>query len=386
VLLALSIKLVCGKPLVVSLETKSILPSGTTGGNVRVRVTDEQGKPAAKAKVVLLKAYPGKQEDNVVASNKEFTAVSGDTTLYEFNFLSLKPDTGSYTLEVSATPTESKGNWEAVDNAELILNVVGQATVSDFTLTVADSEDAISEGRKTRLESGKQLSSPLKVEHFQHVFVDFKVKGQSGKNIQVHQAFLRLSNDTGREFIVPAEASANGYSAHISLRDTASEFYGQSGHYKLQLIIGDASIQNPILWTIGTFNISYPDDLRVQVPRNPFAVLPEIKHQFREPDKRPPRTISVAFTVATLAVPALVLFIGLIRVGANLKNFPSGANFMYAIGFEACLGAVLALFACYWLYLNMIQTLEYLAVLAIPTLFFAHRNLNGLSRVKQHVE
>jgi len=389
VLVSVTINCVCGKSLVVSLDQKTIVPAGEPGaGNVRVRVTDEDGKPGPKAKVVLLKVYPGKQEDNVLASNKEFTPVSGDSSLYELNFLALKPDTGSYTLEVSATPTDSKGNFEAADGVELTVKVPGQATISDATLIIADSEDPndISEGRKHKLEPAKQLATPIKVDHFQHIFVDFKVKGQGGKNIAVHQAFLRLYNEAGREYIVPAKYSPKGYSAHISVRDAAAEFYGQSGNYKLQLIVGDASIQNPIQWTLGTITINYPAELKAEVPRNPFEPLPEIKHQFRQPDKRPPRTISMAFTVAVLAIPFLVLFIGLIRVGANLKNFPGGANFIYAIGFEACLAAVLGLFVLYWLYLNMVQTLGYLALLSIPMLFFAHKNLNGLSRVKQHAE
>jgi len=139
-------------------------------------------------------------------------------------------------------------------------------------------------------------------------------------------------------------------------------------------------------WTIGTVTINFPSELKAEVPRNPFEPLPDIKHQFRKPDARPPKTISMAFTVATIAVPLLVLFVGLIRVGANLRNFPTGGNFIYAIGFEACLAAILALFGLYWFYLNMLQTLGYLAILSIPMLFFAHRNLNGLSRVKQHTE
>jgi len=380
--LGLTLNFVCGKPYRVALEQKSINPSkGATP--LRVRVSDEDGKPATKAKVVLLKAYAGKQEEKVLASNKEFTPVSGDETLYELNFLDLKPDTGVYTLEVSATPL-TKGTFEAVDNVELTLKIVGQATINDLTFFVTESEDLtdLADGEKRSVATGKKLDTPLKVKGHQYLSATFSVKGQSGL-ISVQQAFVRLYNDSGREFIAPALQGAKGYTAHINMRDSAKEFYGQSGNYKLQLIVGDASLASAVLWEVGSVSIAYPKELVVELPRNPFEPLPTITHQFRQPDKRPPQTISMAFTIATVGVPALILFIGLIRVGANLKNFPSGSDFIYAVGFEASLGAILVLFLCYFFFLNMVQTLGYLGLLFVPFLFFAHKNLNGLARSRQ---
>jgi len=94
----------------------------------------------------------------------------------------------------------------------------------------------------------------------------------------------------------------------------------------------------------------------------------------------------MAFTGATLIIPFLILIIGLPFVGANFGNFPSGINFIYAIGFQATLGSILSLFVIYWLRLNMIQTLGYLSLLFIPLLFFAHKTLNSLSKGKEHTE
>jgi len=263
------------------------------------------------------------------------------------------------------------------------------ATISDVKLTVSASTDSIDiqEGKKHSVDFGKKLGSPINVEYFQHIYVDFRVKDTSGKDSEVQQAFVRLfSEKLGREFTAVGKSNGKGYTAHLNIREAAVEFYGQSGDYQLQLIVGDSSISNPSQWTFGSLNINYPSELRAEVPRSPFAVLPEIKHQFRQPEKRPPAAISSAFTIAVVAVPALVLFIGLVRVGANLSDFPTGGNFIWAVGFQACLGAILLLYVSYWLSLNMVQTLSYLAVLLIPTLFFAHKNLNALSRGKLHAE
>jgi len=384
-LLALSINFVFAKPVTITPVSKTIIPGANANeGFLKVRVTDATGKFASKARVVLTKAYAGKNQ--LTSGAVDFVAVAGDDTLYQINFLSLKPEGGTYTVEVTATPTEKA--WEEND-AEFTVRVSASSTISDVQLTISDSTDSIDiqEGRKHSVEFGKTLDTLVKAEYFQHIYLDFKVKGPSGKELQVQQAFVRLFNQKlGREYLAIGKSSTKGYTAHLNLREAANEFYGQSGDYQLQVIVGDASVKNPTVWTVGTVHINYPSELRTEVPRSPFAVLPEIQHQFRKPEKRPPTAISSAFTIAVVAVPALVLFIGLIRVGANLNNFPTGANFIWAIGFQACVGGVLLLYTFYWLSLNMIQTLTYLTVLLIPTLFFAHKNLNALSRGKLHSE
>jgi oligosaccharyltransferase complex subunit delta (ribophorin II) len=72
----------------------------------------------------------------------------------------------------------------------------------------------------------------------------------------------------------------------------------------------------------------------------------------------------------------------LIRIGANFGNYPSGIAALYALGFQASLGAILALYALYWLQLNMMETLRYLLILLVPTFFFGVKTLNALSASK----
>jgi len=380
------ISVVCGKPLTVSLQSKSLVSGANGEGFIRVKVGDAEGKFVSKAKVVLSKA--SSEGAALTVNNQEFSLVAGENNLYELNLLNLKPDAGLYTIEVTATPVEAK-NWEEGEG-EFIIRVPGSVTVSDFQLVISDTTDSvdISAGKKHKLDFGKKLSAGIKVEAYQQLYFEWKVKGSTGKNVQVQQAFVRVSNEKlGREYFVVAQSTTKGYNAHLNLREAATEFYGQSGDYQIQLIIGDSFISNPTQWSIGTISVNYASDLKVEVPRSPFLVLPEIQHLFRQPEKRPPLTVSFAFTIATLAIPILVLFIGLGRVGANLSNFPTGGNFIWAVGFQGSVASVLALFALYWFGLNMVQTLGYLAVLSVPTLFFAHRNLNALSQGgKQHAE
>jgi len=370
------------KPIVATLTQKT-LKKGE--GFVKVKVTDVLGNFASKAKVFLVKAYPSQQENNPLVSNQELFAVEGEKTLYQFNLLAAKPESGFYTLVLMITPEDKK--FIGVNHVELSVKITGSATVSDVVLTVADSQDVadINEGRKYRPEFPKKVDEVVKVDGTQHVYVDYKVKGQTGKALQVQQAFIRISDRTGREGVYVSEYGQKGYNSHIDIKALGKQFYGQSGQFEVQLVVGDAFLQNPTLWHLGTLQISFPNETKAEVPKSPFEALPEIQHAFRRAEARPPKIISLAFTAAVIGVPVFLLLIGLLRVGASI-SLPGGSGFLWAVGFQGCLGAILALYGLYWLRLNMVQTLGYLGVLAIPTLFFAQRNFNYLAQSKQHAD
>jgi len=95
-LVALSLQFISAaeQSLEVSLLTKTV-SSKKNEGFVKVRVTDEAGKPVPKTKVTLLKAYPTEQPNTLLVSNQEFQA-DADQTTYQYNFINAKPETGSY--------------------------------------------------------------------------------------------------------------------------------------------------------------------------------------------------------------------------------------------------------------------------------------------------
>lgn len=108
---------------------------------------------------------------------------------------------------------------------------------------------------------------------------------------------------------------------------------------------------------------------------NTRAPRPEIVHQFRQPEKRPPRVVSDVFT-ALCAAPLFVLFILWAKLGVNVSNFPFNLS---AIGFHLGLGGILALFAIFWYQLNMFETLRLLIPIAIVTFFFGNRLLRSIA-------
>jgi len=364
---------VIGTPVVVAVTQKAISPSSKGEGIVNIRVTNVLGDDIP-AKLVLVKASPANAE-KVLVSNQD---VPKEGSNYKFNFFAAKPEPGFYNLEFRVTP--EKGS-KALTTGSVVrsIKVVSTISVSDVQVIVADSQDSqdIAEGKKIAAEYPKSIDEVVAVEDYHHVFVNFKVKSQAGKTFQVQQAFVRVF-DGQKESIVVAKFTGKQYSAHIVIEDIADDFFGQSGKYELQLIVGDSFVQNPVQWKVASLNVKFGDS-KIEKPVSPFQTKPEIHHAFRAAEKRAEAPVSFAFTIATLA-PIGLLLIGLLRVGANFNNFPSsGLGPIYAFGFQGSLGAVLGLYALYWLRLNMMQTLKYLGFLVIPLFYFASKTLNYLA-------
>jgi len=293
--------------------------------------------------------------------------------------LAAKPEQGSYTLEFKVVPSDA-AKFVAIDNSVVTVKILDTVTVVDAQVILSDSSHSedIAEGHKYRVSFPRTLDETITVNQVNHVYVTFSLKNQvSGNAVRPHQVFLKLTRvATGQESVVVAPFVDKQYLAHFSFPDVVlQQFYGQSGAYSLELIVGDAFISNPFSWKLANLDVKFQKS-DLQTPSNPFGQQPDIEHKFRKPDDRPRESVSTAFTGA-VAVPVLVLLIGLLRTGANLSNFPTGGSaFLYAVGFQGCFGAILFLFVMFWLKFNMIETLLYLGGISLPTLFFAHKALN----------
>jgi len=193
-----------------------------------------------------------------------------------------------------------------------------------------------------------------------------------------HQTFVRLTNlNTKQEIIFVTEVdNSNTNKFDLDVGAGAKDFASVSGKYSMELIVGDAVIENPFSWLLADISLTFPEG-GVAKPDSlsQYAKKTEIKHKFNEPEKRPPATVSLAFTGLVLA-PLAILLILWLRIGVNVANFPFTLS---AVGFHVCLGAIFGLYYCYWTQLNMFVTLKYLGILAIPTFFFGNRLLSGLA-------
>ncbi|KAK4373065.1 hypothetical protein RND71_008449 [Anisodus tanguticus] len=143
--------------------------------------------------------------------------------------------------------------------------------------------------------------------------------------------------------------------------------------------------ENSFLQPLGSVELDLPEPPEKAARPPPQAVDPssrfgpkaEITHIFRAPEKKPPTNLSYAF-LALVLLPFIGFLVGLLRLGVNLKNFPS-APATSAILFHLAIAAVLSLYLLFWLKLNLFTTLKALGFLGVFLLFVGHRTLSHLA-------
>jgi len=256
------------------------------------------------------------------------------------------------------------------------------AVLSQFEVSLIDNEKDIV-AKTTSVAFGKKISEKVGVN--QRVQFTFQIENKIlGGPLSVQQAVIRLRHTSSEQeaVFVAQPSKKGGYILAVSPNESDELFQNLSGDYEAELIVGDSTLQNPFRWVFATITLSFSESGAVSKIPNKNDPLPEIKHIFREAEKRPPITVSLFFTALSLA-PILFLLIGLLIVGANIYNFPwNSVAFFSAVGFQVSLLAILGLFTLFWLELTMVTTLKYLALLAIPTIFFGQRLLRHIATTK----
>jgi oligosaccharyltransferase complex subunit delta (ribophorin II) len=353
-------------PLIISALKESLLASlKGAEGQVRLRVTDLLDKDVPSV-VFLLKASPTSEPSTVILSNQE---VAGENGAYSLNFLGAKPEPGFYQLQFSVRPSAEKTKYVGIESYVQI-KILTTVSVSNFELQLFESSLL---KRKETINFGEKLESSLNIESASQIQFSLKLKNQvHGKVIKAQQVFLKFTHtQTNEEIIIVLLPDQTSYKIKLGTKEFS--LFSENGNYQIELIVGDPFIQNMISWNFVNVRMNAASGIK----RNQAweeKPLPEIHHVFRTPEKRPPQFVSFAFTLA-VCVPLLILLIGIFLVGGNLKNFPGGLSFFWAVGFQLSLLSVLVLFSFYWLQLNMITTLKYLGVLSIPCLIFGQKTL-----------
>ena len=105
------------------------------------------------------------------------------------------------------------------------------------------------------------------------------------------------------------------------------------------------------------------DDIAAAVSKPMNEAQPEIRHLFREPEVRPPKVVSTAFTVLCL-LPLGIMIVAWMKLRVNISAFPFSWS---AIGFHLGLGSIFGLYIMFWLQLDMFSTLKYLMMVGVVT-------------------
>ncbi|XP_041748505.1 dolichyl-diphosphooligosaccharide--protein glycosyltransferase subunit 2 isoform X2 [Coregonus clupeaformis] len=334
---------------------------------LQLLVTDVLSNPLVSASVVVESAQDVASK-SVILNQAPFSLRDG---IFELNFMASQPASGYYQFSVAVT-----GDTRLVANqVELKVKVSTEVAITNMDLSVVDKDQSI--GTKTsRVDYPFKAKGSFTADSHQNFAMTFQlVDVNTGVELTPHQTFVRLHNPkTGQEVVFVAEPdSKNLYKFELDTAERKSEFDSMSGTYALHLIVGDATLENPILWNVADVVLKFLDEEAPAAIQSKTLYMPkpDIQHLFREPEKKPPTVVSNAFTALVLS-PFLLLLILWFKLGANISNFSfSPSSVLFHVG-HACM---LGLMYVYWTHLNMFQTLKYLAIIGSLTFLAGNRML-----------
>uniref|UniRef100_M3Z240 Dolichyl-diphosphooligosaccharide--protein glycosyltransferase subunit 2 n=1 Tax=Mustela putorius furo TaxID=9669 RepID=M3Z240_MUSPF len=337
---------------------------------LRLQVTNVLSQPLTQATVKLEHAKSVASRATVLQKTS-FTPV-GD--VFELNFVNVKFSSGYYDFSVKV-----EGDNRYIANSVEVLRMENYTSfICGFVgmdLTNVSRDPFVTPAILRVTYPAKAKGTFIADSHQNFALFFQLVDVNTGAELTPHQTFVRLHNQkTGQEVVFVAEPdSKNVYKFELDTSERKIEFDSASGTYTLYLIIGDATLKNPILWNVADVVIKFPEEdaPSTVLSKNLFTPKQEIQHLFREPEKRPPTVVSNTFTALILS-PLLLLFALWIRIGANVSNFTfAPSTIIFHLGHAAMLG----LMYVYWTQLNMFQTLKYLAILGSVTFLAGNRML-----------
>lgn len=352
---------------------------------ISVKVCDLLGRPLTSGPFsVTAESAARVSDDVIVLSKKKFEPVPSDPMVYAVNLMEVKPEPGLYKVSVNALPTKADSRLVGNVGVTLSVKVMCSVAVDSLEIGVADA-DQTTQPKFEKVAYSNKLAKKLDVDTLQKLVVKFALKDKStNKPMLVHQAFVRLSNAaTGQEIIFIAEPdSAKTYRFDLDVGAKQAEFKHLSGTYSVELIVGDVVISNSFVWKFAdvALKLSGDSSKAAQLKSNVYLPKPEIRHLFREPEKRPPVFVSNLFT-GLVFVPFLVLIVLWAKLGINISNFPFSLS---ALGFHLGLGGIFVLFGFFWLQLNMFQTLKYLLGLGVVTFLCGNKLLAKIASNRKH--
>uniref|UniRef100_A0A4W5QXJ3 Dolichyl-diphosphooligosaccharide--protein glycosyltransferase subunit 2 n=1 Tax=Hucho hucho TaxID=62062 RepID=A0A4W5QXJ3_9TELE len=312
-------------------------------------VTDILSNPLASASV-LVESAQAVASKSVVLSQAPFSLRDG---IFELNFMASQPASGYYQFAVVVT-----GDSRLVANqVELKVKVSTEVAITNMDLSVVDKDQSI--GTKTsRVDYPFKAKGSFTADSHQNFAMTFQlVDVNTGVELTPHQTFVRFHNQkTGQEVVFVAEPDGkNLYKFELDTAERKSEFDSMSGTYVLHLIVGDATLENPILWNVADVVLKFLDEEAPAAIQSKTLYMPkpDIQHLFREPEKKPPTVVSNTFTALVLS-PFLLLLILWFKLGANISNFSlSPSSVLFHVG----------------------HTLKYLAIIGSLTFLAGNRML-----------
>ncbi|KAL6968188.1 proteasome regulatory particle base subunit [Sarracenia purpurea var. burkii] len=377
-------------PLILSLPATVL--SLTRKDQLKVRVTTVLGSTAPPLSVKLMQAQSSGSKDASIIQSQELK-FDPENQVHFLDELPKSVDVGNYYFVFEIVLHDSEHTIYAIGGRTKVpIYVTGVIKVDNAEIVVLDSDLGSIETQK-RLDLAGETTFSISANHLQKLRLSFQLTTPLGRPFQPHQAFLKLRHETKVEHIFLLGNSGKQFEIILDFLGLVEKFFYLSGRYNIQLTVGDAVMENSYLRELGSIELDLPEPPE-KATHPPQSVDPylrygpkaEITHIFRSPEKRPPQELSLAF-LALVLLPLLGFVVGLLRLGVNLKNFPtSTVPATFAILFHLGIAAVLSLYVLFWLKLDLFTTLKALGFLGIFLMFVGHRTLSHLASVSAKVK
>ncbi|XP_071721600.1 dolichyl-diphosphooligosaccharide--protein glycosyltransferase subunit 2-like [Rutidosis leptorrhynchoides] len=375
-------------PLILSLPATVL--SLTNKDTLKVSVNTVLGSSAPPLSVKLMQVFASGSKDASVL--KQELHFDPKEAIYTMD-LPETVDIGEYVFafEVVLSDPEHKRKFATGGRTKVPVYVTGIAEVGNAEVAVLEG-DIVESEKKLDLPGKTDLS--LSANHLQKLRLSFELTTPFGKSFKPHQALLKLKHETGVEHIFVVGNRGKQFEITLDFLGLVEKFFYLSGQYEIELTVGDSVMENSFLQPLGSIELDLPDAPEKAARPPTKAVDPylrygpkeEINHIFRVPEKRPPQEVSFAF-LGLVLVPFLAFLVGLLRLGVNLKNFPTSAiPAAFAILFHGGIAAVLLLYAFFWVKVDLFTTLKTLGVMGIFLMFVGHRTLSYLASTSAKIK
>ncbi|KAF7804626.1 dolichyl-diphosphooligosaccharide--protein glycosyltransferase subunit 2 [Senna tora] len=371
-------------PLILSLPTTVF--SLTKKDQLKVKVNTVLGSAAPPLTVKLVRAFSTDAKDISIIESKElqYDSKSG---LHVLDVFQKNVDVGTYVFVFEVVLHESDNDKVYATGGQIHVQiyVTGIIEVGSAEIAILDSDLGSIETQKKLDLSGNNVVS-LSANHLQKLRLSFQLTTPHGHAFKPHQAFLKLRHETKVEHIFAVGNTGEKFEIILDFLGLVDKLFYLSGRYDIELTVGDAVMENSFLRPLGHVELDLPEAPEKAARPPPPPVDPysrygpkaEITHLFRAPEKRPPQKLSLAFLSLTL-LPLIGFLVGLLRVGVNLKNFPTSVHAIYAALFHVGIAAVLLLYVLFWLKLDLFTTLKTLGLLGAFLMFVGHKTLSYLA-------
>eukprot|EP01052_Picozoa_sp_SAG31_P026239 SAG31_NODE_2364_length_5860_cov_11.314529_2_plen_711_part_00 len=375
-----------------------VLGAKGAGRHVQVRISDLLDHPIGNAQVQLrtVTFMEGTEESTslVEASAKDKIKFSETETMgiYSVDFLSLaRTGHGPYYVRAAVNAMPSRfGTSDVV--RPMIVKVSTAVELVEFSVLI-------------RKDKGLKPSSQVEISHADaprsiavqstdHITVQFKVRsspehGGDGSFLHPHQAMARIHQGLNEVILVafPDESDPDLLKIEISIDDSIRKVHDASvssdRQYRLQILIGDFFATNSIQWDAATLNLQSSYAVQGSSKKSSPPVIkgprPIIVHEFRQPEARPPRIVSLIFSAATLT-PLLFLLWAFGRLGVNIHGLPRhgvGLAPLWAVTFHVTLGIMLYQLVQFWIDTPIFVALQRLLVSSLVAAFTGRKALRA---------